>query len=202
MAHKFVKACDYQDLISEPHDTHKDDLENRIFWIDTEINTSYLNLVKNIIDCNREDIGLEPEERVPIKIMIMSPGGDMKTCNALIDTIKLSKTPVYGYNIGYAASCGCFIFIACHRRFALQNSVFVLHKGSADVEGTYDEIQSFCADYTREINNLMYFVHSNSGIPKDVLREKLTNDWYLSADKAYSDYKFVDEIIDDIECML
>ena len=72
------------------------DLEHRVFWLDEEVTPYLLELVKYIVRWNAEDMCTPVEERQPIRIYFFSPGGDLDINYALIDTIKMSKTPIIG----------------------------------------------------------------------------------------------------------
>ena len=76
------------------------DLEHRTFWLDEEVTPYLLELIKYIISWNAEDAATPIELRQPIRIYFFSPGGDLDINYALIDTIKMSKTPIIGINIG------------------------------------------------------------------------------------------------------
>jgi ATP-dependent Clp protease protease subunit len=126
------------------------DLENRVYWLSDEINNYTFDLVQYIIRWNREDKGIPTEERKPIRIIIDCPGGFLSVSETVSNVIKMSKTPVYGIALGQAASGASVIYLSCHKRFALPNTVFVLHKGSCSgVSGTYDEIVAFARDYEK-----------------------------------------------------
>ena len=47
-----------------------------------------------------------------MKMIINSPGGEVGSAFALIDTMKGSKIPIYTYGLGEIASCGLMTFIA------------------------------------------------------------------------------------------
>ena len=96
-------------------------LEERVFWINDEINIYSLNLIHYIMKWNKEDKDLPIEQRKPIKLFFFSPGGDIDTNYAIIDTIKLSKTPVVGVNIGQCASAAAFIYL-----YFLSSEVYVI----------------------------------------------------------------------------
>ena len=57
--------------------TYYKNLDNRILWIDSEIDSQTLEFAKNILDWNREDKGKTQEERKPIKLLFYSYGGDL-----------------------------------------------------------------------------------------------------------------------------
>ncbi len=64
------------------------DEQDRIFWVDSQIDENTLDLVKMIIQCNREDKGVPIYTRKPITIMIDSPGGSVDVLLAVIKAIE------------------------------------------------------------------------------------------------------------------
>jgi ATP-dependent protease ClpP protease subunit len=86
------------------------DLQNRTIWISDEINLFTLNVIQYITYWNRNDKDLPIEERKPIKLLFYTQGGMLDIYNSVADVIELSKTPVYGINMGVCASAGAFIF--------------------------------------------------------------------------------------------
>lgn len=183
--------------------TYYTNLENRTIWLDTEVDELYLEYARLILNWNREDIGKDIKDRRPIKLMFMSPGGCLEINNAMIDVIKLSKTPIYGYNINSAASAACYIFMACHKRYALPHASFLLHRGSAsNISGTYDQVASEMDEYERLIGELEVFILEHSSITHEVLDEYLSTEWHVTAKQAMDEYGFVDEIITDVDIML
>lgn len=159
---------------------------NRILWIDDEITTLTLEYAKMIMQWNFEDKTNEiPNgERKPIKVVFFSPGGDLEVNNCLVDTIQLSETPVIGINVGMAASSGCFIYLACHKRLTFPTAEFLIHKGAGQFSGSYDEVVAAILNYQRQIEELGKFVLSRTNIPEDVFENHFSTDWYLSAKEA------------------
>lgn len=177
--------------------TYYENLENRTIWLDTEVTEDCLEISRLILKWNKEDKEVNIEDRKPIKIMFFSPGGLLSVNNSMIDIIKISKTPVYGYNMGEALSAGCYIFMSCHKRYSLKNSVFLLHKGSAGFQGTPDELNSYMDNYNRQISNLIDFIKNNSIITEEEIREKIKGEWHITTKEAL-EYKIIDGIITDI----
>ena len=178
--------------------TYYRNLENRVIWLDSEVTDFALEFSRLILLWNQEDKGKPKEERKPIKLMICSYGGDLDINNSLISLIKLSKTPIYSYNMGYACSAGCFIFMSCHKRYAMPGSYFLLHKGDGEFSGTYDQIAAEMDEYTRKIEELANFILAHSEIPANVLAENLGGEWYMSVEDALS-YGVCDAIVSDID---
>lgn len=159
---------------------------NRILWIDDEITTLTLEYAKMIMQWNFEDKTNEipKEKREPIKVVFFSPGGDLEVNNCLVDTIQLSETPVIGINVGMAASSGCFIYLACHKRLTFPTAEFLIHKGAGQFSGSYDDVVAAILNYQRQIEELGKFVLSRTNIPEDVFEDHFSTDWYLSAKEA------------------
>lgn len=174
--------------------------ENRILWIDNEISTLTLEYAKMIMQWNFEDKknDIPVEKRIPIKVVFFSPGGDLEVNNCLVDTIQLSKTPVIGINVGMAASSGCFIYLACHKRYTFPTAEFLLHKGSGNFSGNYDEVISAIVNYQRQIEELGNFVLNRTNIPKTEFEANFGNDWYISAKEAV-EYGVAEKIITSLD---
>ena len=174
--------------------------ENRIIWIDDEITTMTLEYAKMIMQWNFDDKrnNIPVNERTPIKVVFFSPGGDLEVNNCLVDTIQLSTTPVIGINVGMAASSGCFIYLACHKRYVFPTAEFLIHKGAGQFAGTYNDVVAAILNYQRQIKELGEFVLSRTNIPEDVFYENFENDWYLSAKEAI-EYGVAEKIITNLE---
>jgi len=178
--------------------TYYRNLENRTIWLDSDVDNFALEFSRLILLWNCEDKGLAPDKRVPIKLMICSYGGDLDINNSLISLIKLSKTPIYSYNMGFACSAGCFIFMSCHKRYAMPGSYFLLHKGSGEFSGNYDTVVAEMNEYARKIEELSGFILEHSRIGIKNLEEKLSGEWYMDCNEAL-EFGVCDKIIDDID---
>lgn len=174
------------------------DLENRTYWLSDEINNYTFDLVQYIIRWNREDKDIPVDQRKPIRIIIDCPGGHLSVSETVSSIIKMSKTPVYGIALGYVASGASVIYLSCHKKFALSNSVFVLHKGSCSgVSGTYDEIVAFARDYEKQMETLINFYIDNTKYTEEEIEENIQTDWYIRTEEAL-EKGIVDELITDI----
>lgn len=175
------------------------DIANRTYWLNDEINNYTFDLAQYIIRWNREDKGIDPMNRKPIRIIIDCGGGYLSVSETLSNLIKMSKTPVIGIALGQVASGASVIYLSCHVRFALPNSVFVLHKGSCNgVSGTYDEIVAFARDYEKQIETLIKFYIENTNYTEEEVEENIQTDWYIRIEEAL-ERGLVDEVITDID---
>ena len=177
------------------------DLQNRVYWLTEEIGECTLDLVQYITRWNREDREIPIKDRKPIRIVIDCGGGSLSVSETLSNIIKMSKTPIYSIALGFVASGASVVHLSCHKKFALPNSVFVLHKGSCSgVSGTYDEIVSFARDYEKQIEMLMTFYTENTKYTEEEIEENIQTDWYIRMDEAL-EKGLVDEVITDIDIL-
>ena len=175
------------------------DLENRIYWLNDEINNYTFDLVQYIIRWNREDKDIPVDQRKPIRIIIDCVGGHLSVSETVSNIIKMSKTPVYAIALGYVASGATVIYLSCHKKYALSNSVFVLHKGSCSgVSGTYDEIVAFARDYEKQMEMLIGFYISNTKYTEQEIEENIQTDWYIRTEEAL-EKGIVDELVGGID---
>ena len=178
--------------------TYYKNLENRILWLDSEVDDYFLEYGKYILQWNQEDIGIPSEERKAIRLLFFSPGGSLDINNAMIDIIKASKTKVIGINMGIAQSAGAFIYLACHERLTMPKAAFLLHRGSGNFGGSYDEIICQVMEYQRQMGELEKYVLENTNIGEETFAENFGTEWFISAKEAV-DYGISHRIINDID---
>lgn len=159
------------------------DLANRSIWIDSEINASTLDIVSKIIRWNREDKGKPVDERKPIKLFFLSPGGDLEIEEAVVSTIRLSQTPIWGIAMGMVASAASLIYLSCHKRFALPNAYLIIHQGSAQMGGNYDQMVAAMKDYEEQIERMTRFYIENTDYTEEEIRANIKTDWYVRGEE-------------------
>lgn len=180
------------------------DLQNRTFWINEEINNDLVyELTHYIIKWNREDKEnkIEPMDRKPIYLMIDCPGGDIDAYASICSIIELSKTPIIGVAIGMVASAASLIYLTCHLRLALKSSYFILHKGSAALSGDFDNIMNSIDDYKKEVNKMVSLIVTHSNYTQQEVEEHIGKDWYVRMSEA-EEKGLVDQIITNIDILI
>ena len=173
-------------------------IENREIWIDDDVTEYTLDIVHKILDWNREDKDLEPNMRKPIKIFFFSNGGDLDVNNTIIDTIKLSLTPVWGINMGRCMSAAAFIFLSCHRRLMLSKSYFLFHQGSGAFSGTFAEVCAQMEDYETKVTQLTQFMMEHTKYDEEELAQKIVGEWYVYKDEAIRE-GVCDKVVDSLD---
>ena len=133
------------------------------------------------------------EKRQPIKLYIDSCGGSLTDTFTIIDSIKLSKTPVYCICSGTAYSGGFFIFISGHKRIAYPHASFLFHEGSTSTGGTSSQFANYAAFYKKQLDQLKDIVLSNTNISEDEYKDIKKDDiWYDV--KEGLEKGFIDEV--------
>ena len=181
--------------------TYYKDLEKRIIWLEEEISEQTLEVIRKIIEWNREDGNLEAKDRKPIKIFFFSPGGDLDINYALIDTIRMSKTPVYGINVGRCCSAAAYIYLSCHHRMMLPHAHFVFHQGSSHLSGNYNEVIAIMNDYQGQVEELSSFMKERTLYTEEEIMENIVTEWYVRKDEAL-EKGVCHEVVKDISVLL
>jgi ATP-dependent Clp protease protease subunit len=177
------------------------DLEQRKIFLNSEIDMlSVDGVIWKILQYNTLDKDIPVEKRKPILLYISSNGGEIDAGFALIDTILCSKTPVYTINSGYLYSMGLLIGLAGHKRYAFQNSKYLLHDGSYFTYNSGAKAQDQMEFYRRAEQKTKEYIVSRSKISNEEYEEKLRIEWYLFAEEA-KEKGFVDYII-GLDCEL
>jgi ATP-dependent Clp protease, protease subunit len=171
------------------------DLQQRKLFLNSDIDQfSVAEIIKHILQFNKEDDLLEPDDRMPILLYITSNGGDVGSGFALIDVIRSSKTPVYTINLGYQYSMGFLIGLAGHKRFATPNAKFLMHDGSNYLYGSGTKVQDQMEFQKKIEKRIREYVLSLSNLTEEEYDDKLRVEWYLFADEA-KEKGFTDYII-------
>ena len=175
------------------------DVQQRKFFLTTEIaQETVFDIVRHIMQINKEDKGVPYEQRAPILIYVASNGGEVDAGFELIDAILSSKTPVYTINMGYQYSMGFLIGLAGHKRFAAKNAKFLMHDGSNFVYGNSSKVQDRVRFDARVEERIREYVLSRSRVTPEEYDSKFRVEWYMFADEA-KEKGFTDYII-GVDC--
>lgn len=156
--------------------------ERKVF-LQGDIGEDTMALERLILRWNMEDRDIPVKDRRPIRIYIMCYGGELDFMWSIVDTIRLSKTPVYTINMGVAGSAAALIFIAGEKRWMMPNAKVIIHEGSAQMAGDAVKVLDATDSYRRELQRMKDFILEHTDIPKRMLNKKRNNDWTL--DCAY-----------------
>ena len=140
---------------------------------------------------------LPVDERDPIKIYINSDGGDLVAAYSIIDSIKMSKTPVWTINTGCAYSSGLEIFIVGHYRIAYPYSSFLFHEGYTGFGGDANKFKNYSRFYERLLEMSKENILTHSNLTQEEYEKVKKDDWWFLAKDAY-DLKMCDKIAEEL----
>lgn len=174
------------------------DEQNRIFWVDMQIDAPTLDLIKFIMKCNKEDSGKPVEDRKRILIMIDSPGGSVEVLASIIGAIKISKTPVWACVYCTAYSAAADLLAVAHKRFALPMTSIMFHSGSACYQGSQNDIDKAKKYYDSMGKRITDEVNSRTKFDSKFLKKLKTDDMYMNEELAL-ELGVIDRIVEEFE---
>lgn len=172
--------------------------ENRIFYIDYEIDESVLDIQKAIININIVDKDIKPEDRKPIIIMLDTPGGLLVETMSLAMSMIMSKTPIITVNIGTAYSGGALLLLAGHKRYGLKYTKAMIHAGSGGVSGTYDQTEAAQKIYRKQVDEMGSYILERSKIDDKTFKRNKSKDWYFDTDEQIK-YGLIDSVLESFD---
>lgn len=145
---------------------------------------------------NRQDEkrNISIDKREPIKLFIDSFGGSLTDALTIIDSIKMSVTPVIGICVGAAYSAGFFILISCKKRYAYPHASFLFHEGSTSNGGTAAQFANFAAFYKKQLNQLKDIVIKNTKITEEEYHDIKKDDVWYDVEEAL-EKGIIDEVV-------
>lgn len=154
--------------------------ENRIFYVDYEIDESIMELQRAILAINIADSGKPIEERKKIVVMINSPGGLLTETMSVAMSMVTSVTPVVTVNIGAAYSGGALLLLAGHERYAFKYAKAMIHTGSTGGNaGTYEQTEAYQKMYKKMIDWMSEYILDRSDIDQRTFNKNKSKDWYM-----------------------
>ena len=148
----------------------------------------------NVLDKENK---LAAGDRQPIKIYINSQGGDLTAAYSIIDTIKMSETPVWTINTGCAYSSGLEIFIVGHYRIAYPFSSFLFHEGYTGFGGDANKFKNYSHFYERLLEMSKQNILDHSTLTEEEYEKVKKDDWWFLAQDAY-DLGMCDKIAEEL----
>ena len=162
-------------------------LNDRIVFLGEEINSVTANLViAQLLHLESQDAEKD------ISLYINSPGGEVYSGLAILDTMNFIKPDVSTICVGMAA-----VLLACGakgKRFCLPNSMVMIHQPSGGAQGQQTEIEIAAEEIKSIRKNLNQILADATGQPFDKVKQDTERDHYLRATDAL-EYGLVDRII-------
>lgn len=165
-------------------------LKDRIIFIGTEINDQIANVViAQLLFLKMED------QKKDINLYINSPGGQITSGLAILDTMKFLGCDINTYCIGQASSMAAILLAAGTKgkRFALPNSRIMIHQPYGGVGGTSEDIARQAKEILELKKITTKILSESTGQPLEKISEDAERDYYMNAEEALK-YGLIDQI--------
>jgi len=175
-------------------------IKNREIYWNFDIDDTLVDFSLMIIKWNRQDKGKPSNERIPIKILINSSGGELSAVLNFINVIQLSKTPVYTIGLGKTYSSGGLMLLAGLKghRYVFQDTTALVHSGSTGAAGNTDKVLDNFEFTQRQEKRVKDFVVANTNITDKLYTKNYRKDWWLMSDEIIT-LGLADKIITDLD---
>ncbi len=152
-------------------------------------------VIQTIIEKNLMPNSQRPNE---LTLVINSPGGQVHSAFALIDTMKGSAIPVKTVGLGMIASCGLLTFMSGHkgRRVITPNTSILSHQYSWGSGGKEHELFARVREFELSTQRMIEHYKKCTGLSEKKVRDILLppEDRWLSAKEAVK-YGIADKIV-------
>lgn len=166
-------------------------LNDRIIFLGEEINSVSANLVvAQLLHLESQDAEKD------ISLYINSPGGEVYSGLAILDTMNFIKPQVSTICVGMAASMAAVLLSAGAKgkRFCLPHSKVMIHQPSGGAQGQQTEIEIVAEEIKKTRRELNQILSDASGQPVEKVQADTERDNYLTAVEAL-DYGLIDRIV-------
>ena len=166
-------------------------LNDRIIFLGEEINSVSANLVvAQLLHLESQDAEKD------ISLYINSPGGEVYSGLAILDTMNFIKPQVSTICVGMAASMAAVLLSAGAKgkRFCLPHSKVMIHQPSGGAQGQQTEIEIVAEEIKKTRRELNQILSDDSGQPIEKVQTDTERDNYLTAAEAL-DYGLIDRIV-------
>jgi ATP-dependent Clp protease protease subunit len=166
-------------------------LKDRIIFVGTAINDGVANaIIAQLLFLEKEN----PEK--DITMYINSPGGSVYDGLAIVDTMHLVKPDVATICVGKAASMGSILLAEGKKgkRFALPNSLVMIHQPLGGVEGQASDIEITAKQILKTKKKLKDMIVAATGQSEEKVDKDMDRDFYMTAEEA-KEYGLVDKVL-------
>jgi len=172
------------------YDIYSKLLDNRIIFINGEINDNLSNLVIS------ELLYLDSINNSDIDIYINSPGGSVTSGLAIIDTMNFIRSDVRTTVIGMAASMASLILASGTKgkRNSLKNSEVMIHQPLGTTSGQATDIEIHTKRIIKKKKLLNKMLSNLTNQPLKKIEHDTERDKYLTSLEA-KEYGIIDNII-------
>ena len=191
MSYLIPTVLEKTSLGERAYDIYSRLLKERIIFISGPINDEVASVViAQLIFLENEDA------KKDITLYVNSPGGQVASGLAIIDTMNFVKSDISTVCNGMAASMGAMILSAGTKgkRFALPNSEVMIHQPLGGAEGQASDIAIAAENILKTRNVLYKMLAKSTGKTLQQIEKDADRNFWMSAEDAVK-YGVVDKVI-------
>ena len=173
-------------------------LKERIIFLGTAIDDQVANLiVAQLLYLNSQD------NKRQIDLYINSPGGQVYSGLAILDTMRMISAPVSTLSMGFTGSMATALLTcgARGRRYALSHATVHTHPTGGGARGYTEDVRIATREQERLQTQLFHIMGRSTGHSWKEIEEFFVRDRFLNALEAKS-YGLVDEVLGDVDDLL
>lgn len=167
-------------------------LKDRIIMLVGQVETTMASIIQAQL------LYLDSESNEPITMYINSPGGAITDGFAILDTMKLIKSPVHTVCVGMAASMGAFLLSQGEpgHRYCTINSEVMVHQPLGGFQGQATDIDIHAKRILKMKDRLTGLManSTNGKVSKEKMLEMCERDNFLEPEEAL-EMGLIDQII-------
>lgn len=163
-------------------------LKDRIVFLTGEINSASANIVVS------ELLYLDSLNHEEISLYINSPGGEVNSGFAILDTMQFIKSDVRTIVVGMAASMAAFLLACGDKRCALKNAEVMIHQPLGGIQGQATDIKIVADHIIKTREKLVRILAEKTKKSASVIEADIERDHYMDAEEALA-YGMIDEIL-------
>jgi len=170
-------------------------LKNRIVFLGSGINDQVANLVvAQLLYLSRED----PDSG--IQMYINSPGGQVYSGMAILDTMRMIPNKISTVAVGVAASFGTVLLAAGSKgqRYALPHATIHMHQPLGGAQGQASDIEIQAKEILRTKESLNIILSEATGQDVETIIRDTERDFFMNAKEAV-EYGLVDKVLEPPE---
>lgn len=167
-------------------------LKDRIIFLTGPVNMGMANtIIAQLLFLQSED------SKKDIHLYINTPGGEIASGLAIVDTMNFITPDVSTICVGMAASMGSIILAsgAKGKRFILPNSEVLIHQPRmSQTGGTTADLKITAEEMVKALNRTAEILAKQTGNSLEKIKKDMDRDYWLHGDEAVK-YGIVDKVI-------
>jgi len=147
----------------------------------------------------RQLLGYDRESDKEITVFINSPGGSLYETFAILDTMKIIKSPIRTVVMGIAASAAAVLASAGNTRLISNTAQVMIHEASAGAFGSVSNMKESVEQFEKQQEIMVGILAKNTKQSVQSIKDAMDKtDKYFNAQEAI-DFGLVDRVISDGE---